>query len=89
MEGSYKCEMKEPEFGKIGVRGAFLNDCIGVLEAFRDRVIQCLSDEVRFNNSVARTMTRERFINDLNMAMSCHKFGETFITKLESLMNLT
>ena len=80
----------QDSFGELlveGTLGAFLKKCVEVLDDFCCRMVNCLSDDVFFDVKVTPNFTLDRFINDLNMAMSCHKEGEAFATKLEGMLN--
>jgi len=60
----------------------FLPECSAKLDGLWARVQNCLNHTL-FDTHVCPEYTRERFINDLNMAMSCHDETESFFKRIE------
>lgn len=63
---------------------AFVKECRGYLTKVQSRIKKCL-DYQKFLRVFAKNCAAEKFINNMNMAMSSHKEFENFFPLEEKL----
>ena len=63
-------ELKDESGNVIVGMKVFLKNCVTILYRFRDDLIERL-EHPNFETRLCSKFTAERFINDLNLAMTC------------------